>query len=101
MLFKIEQSCKLQKAILANQDAIWKTRLFQVDHITVEILSTNLHEFRTKSVGAVSRNMFCENQPHGGATTGLCEKYGAEVQNFHAGSVCAKLERDRTNGAGI
>ena len=71
MLFKIEQSCKLQKAFLANQDAMWKTRLFQVDHITVEIRSTNLHEFCTKSVGAVSRKMFCKKQPHGGATTGL------------------------------
>ena len=100
MLFKIEQSCKLQKAILANQDAIWKTRLFQVDHIKVQILSTDLHEFWTKSLGAVSRILFCKKQPHGGATTGLCEKRGAEVRNGHAGSVCAKLERDQTNGAG-
>ena len=61
MLFKIEQSCKLQKAILANQDAIWKTRLFQVDHITVEILSTDLHEFWIKSVGFVSKRNNSEN----------------------------------------
>ena len=77
-----------------------ENRLFQVDHITIEILSTNLHEFWTKSVGAVSRNMFCKNQPHDGATTVLCEKFWAEVRNGHAGSVRAKLERDRTNGAG-
>ena len=44
--------------------------------------------------------MFCINQPDGGATEGLCEKRGAEVRNCHAGSVCAKLERDRANGAG-
>ena len=53
ILFKTEQSCKLQKPILANQDAIWKTRLVHVDHITVEILCIKLQEFWTKSVGAV------------------------------------------------
>ena len=73
ILFKTEQSCKLQKP-LANQDAIWLSRLFHVDHITVEILCIDLHEFWTKSVGAVSKNGFFKNQPHGGAATGLCEK---------------------------
>ena len=53
ILLKTEQSCKLQKPILANQDAIWKTRLVHVDHITVEILCTKLQELWTKSVGAV------------------------------------------------
>ena len=48
----------------------------------------------------VQEMCFAKKQPHGGATTGLCEKCGAEVRNGHAGSVCAKLEGDRTNGAG-
>ena len=66
---------------------------------TVEILSTtDWHQFWTKSVGAVAENVFCENQPHGGATTGLCEKCGAEVQRCHPGSVCAKFDCDQANG---
>ena len=58
-----KQSCKLQKPILANQDGIWKFRLIHLDRMTVEILSTDLHEFWTKSVGVVY--IFCREWPHG------------------------------------
>ena len=45
-----------------------------VDDMTLEILCTALCDFRAKSVGAVSKNVFCKNQPHGGARRGPCEK---------------------------
>ena len=50
ILFKTDQSCKLWKPILANQDGIWKIGQIHVDHMTVEILSTDLRDFWTKSV---------------------------------------------------
>ena len=68
--------------------------------MTVEILSTDLRDFWTKSVGVLSKNMFCKYRPHGGARTGPCEKCGAEVQKWHPGSVCAQFGSDRANGAG-
>ena len=68
--------------------------------MTVEILSTDLRDFWTKSVGVVYRNVFCKHRPHGGARTGPFEKCGAEVLNWHPGSVCAHFGSDRANGAG-
>ena len=41
----MEQSYILQKPVLANQDGIWKIGAIYVDLRTVEILSTNLHDF--------------------------------------------------------
>ena len=67
--------------------------------MTIEIMCTDWCEIWIKFEAVTSNNVFGISRPPGGAATGLCEKCGAEVQNCHAGSVCAKLERDRTNGA--
>ena len=45
-------------------------------------------------------NFFCRTWPHGGATTGLSEKCGAEVRSWLLMSVCTKFLANRTNGAG-
>ena len=45
-------------------------------------------------------NFFCRTWPHGGATTGLSEKCGAEVRSWPLMSVCTKFRTKRTNGAG-
>ena len=66
--------------------------------MTVEILSTDLRDFGPKSVGAVNRNVFSKHWPHGGARRGPFEKCGAEVLNWHPGSVCAQFGSDRANG---
>ena len=68
--------------------------------MTVEILSTDLRDFWTKSVGVLYKNVFCKYRPHGGARAGPCEKCGAEVQKWHPGSVCAQFGSNRANGAG-
>ena len=52
--------------------------------MTLEILSAALHDFRPKSVGAVSKNVFCKYRPDGGARRGACENSGAEVVICHA-----------------
>ena len=44
--------------------------------MTVEILCTALCDVRAKSEGAVSKNVFYKNGPHGGARRGPCEKCG-------------------------
>ena len=44
------------------------------DDMTVMILCTGLCDFSGKSVGAVYKNVSCNNQPHGGARRGPCEK---------------------------
>ena len=71
-----------------------------VDDMTLEILCNDLRDFRAKSVGAVSKNVFCKNRPHGGARGGPCEKAGLEVVICHPRSVCAKFGIDRGNGSG-
>ena len=71
-----------------------------VDDMTLEILCTDLCDFRAKSVGAVSKNVFCKNWPHGGARRRQCEKAGLEVAICHPRSVCAKFGIDRGNGCG-
>ena len=35
--------------------------------------TNDLRDFRAKIVGAVSKNVFFKNQPHGGARRGPCE----------------------------
>ena len=45
-----------------------------VDDMSVDILCSDLRDFRAKIVGAVSKNVFCKNRPHGGARRGPCEK---------------------------
>ena len=72
----------------------------RVDGMSVEILCTALRDFRAKSVGAVSKNVFCKNRPDGGARRGACEESGAEVVICHPRSVCAKFGIDRANGGG-
>ena len=63
--------------------------------MAVEILSTDLHEFWTKSLGVLSKNVFCKSWPHDGARVGPCEKAGLEVVIWHPRSVCAKFGMDR------
>ena len=43
-----------------------------VEEMSVDILCTDLRDFRAKIVGAVSKNVFCKNRPHGGARRGSC-----------------------------
>ena len=45
-----------------------------VDGMSVDILCTDLCDFRANILGAVSKNVFCKNRPHGGARRGPCEK---------------------------
>ena len=52
-------------------------------------MTINLRDFRPESVGALFKNMFCKNWPHGGAG-GPCEKSGCQ-------GVCAKFGMDRGN----
>ena len=94
----MEQSYKLQKPILVNRDGIWKIRLIHLDHMTLEILCTDLHEFWIKSVGVMLEKKKRRKWPHGGATTGLCEKCRAEVLNWRPWSVCVECGCDRANG---
>ena len=44
-----------------------------VDDMTLEILCTDLHDFRAKSVAAVSKNVFNKKRPDGGARGRPCE----------------------------
>ena len=44
-----------------------------VDDMSVDLLCTVLCDFRAKIVGAVSKNVFFKNRPHGGARRGPCE----------------------------
>ena len=46
----------------------------RVDDIILEIVCGDLCDFRAKSVGAVSINMFSKNWSHGGPRRGPCEK---------------------------
>ena len=45
-----------------------------VDDMTVVILCTGLCDCSAKCVGAVYKNVCCNNRPHGGARRGPCEK---------------------------
>ena len=45
-----------------------------VDDMSLDILCTDLCDFRAKFVRVVSKNVFCKNWPHGGARRGPCEK---------------------------
>ena len=63
-------------------------------------LCTNFRDFRAKSVGVVSKNVFDKGGPGGGARGGPCEKAGLEVVIYPPRSVCAKFGVDRVNGRG-
>ena len=76
---KTEQSCKLWKLILANQDGIWNIRRIGLDHMTIEILCTDLRDFCIKSQGVISKNVFYISWTKGGAIKGWCEKCRAKV----------------------
>ena len=65
--------------------------------MTLGVLCIILRNFRAKSVGAVSKNVFCKKLPHSGARRGPCEKSGVEVVVSQPRSVCAKFGIDRAN----
>ena len=66
-----------------------------VDDMSVDILCTDLRDFRANIVGAVSKNVFCKNRPHGSAIEeGLVRN---EVVVWQPRSVCAKFGMDRGN----
>ena len=96
----MDQSYNLRKPILANQDGKRYIRPIRIDHMTVEMLSTDLRDFCIKSVGVLIKNVFCKGRPHGGARRVQCVKCGSEVLNWHPGSVCAEFGCDRANDAG-
>ena len=68
--------------------------------MTLEILCSDLCDFRAKSAGAVSKNVFCKSLLYGGARGGPCEKAGLEVVIYHPRSVSAAFGIDRSNGSG-
>ena len=70
----------------------------QVDDMTSEILCTELRDFRPKSIGAVFKNVFCTNRPHGGARRGACQTSASDWASKEC--VCAKFGIDRGNGSG-
>ena len=74
--------------------------MIHVDDMTLEILCADLRDYRANSAGAVSKNVFCKDQPCGGTREGPCEKAGLEVVTCHPRSVCAKFSIDRGNGSG-
>ena len=57
----MEQSCTLQQPFLANQDGIWNIELIHLDHMTIEILSSDFYGFWTKFVGVVYTLSFAEH----------------------------------------
>ena len=89
LFVETDQSCELWKPSLAHQDGIWE--MVRVDHMTMEIVYTELRDVWMKCVGlrVINRNVFCPNRPHGGAITGRCGIFRAEVRRWHPGSVCA------------
>ena len=58
--------------MVANQEGIWEMGQIHVDDMTLEILCTALRDFRAKSVGAVSKNVFCKSRPDGGVRWDRC-----------------------------
>ena len=56
----------------------------QVDGMTIEILCTDLCDFRAKCVRAVSKNVFSKGRPDCVSRRGPCEKSG--VRGFHLAS---------------
>ena len=88
-------SSKLCKPILANRDGICKIGHMRVDHMTIEILCTDLRDFWIKSQGVISKNVFYISRPKGGAIKGWCEKCRAKVYPQPLGSALTKFETDR------
>ena len=67
--------------------------------MTLEIMCTDLRDFRTKSVGAASKNCFAKI----GLMVALEEGHvrnQVEVVVWHVRSVCAKFGMDRGSGSG-
>ena len=69
-----------------------------LEHMTIEIVCNDLHDFWTKSGAVISKNVFYKSRPPGGAITGRSGKFGAEVHLWYPESVCAKFGIDRVNG---
>ena len=70
VLFKTDQSCKIWKAILANQNGIWENGHILVGHMTIEILCTDLRDVWIKSEGVLYIFLFYIDWPPGGAMKG-------------------------------
>ena len=49
------------RRILSNQDGIWNIKLIHLNHMTIEILSSDLHGFWTQSVGVMYTFSFVEH----------------------------------------
>ena len=58
---------------------MWKVRQIRLDHMTIEIMCTDLCAIWMKSEGVTSKNMFYISRPPGGALKGRCEKCRAKV----------------------
>ena len=63
-------------SILNNEDGIWKGKYICIDHITVEIMCTDLCEIWIKSEGVTSNNVRGLSGSPGGAVKGRCENAG-------------------------
>ena len=76
ILLKRKNPCKLKMSILNNEDGIWKGKYICIDHITVEIMCTDLCEIWIKSEGVTSNNVRGLSGSPGGAVKGRCENAG-------------------------
>ena len=79
ILFTMEHSCKLRKPTVANYYQSMQNLKDRFCLIAIEIQCADSHDFGTKAVGVLSRNVLWTNPPAGGAVTGPCEKLGSGV----------------------
>ena len=56
--------------MLATQDGKLNIVLIRLDHMTIEILCTDLHDFWIKSQGIIGKIVFYISWPPGGAIKG-------------------------------
>ena len=89
---------KLWKPVLANHDGIWEMVQFCVDHLTMERVYIELCDLCINRVRVIYINVFRQSWPIGGAITGPCGIFGAEVHRCRPGSVCVKFGVDWANG---
>ena len=65
-----------------------------LEHMTIEIVCKDLQDFWTESGAVISKIVFYKIRPPGGAITGRSGKFGAEVNCWYPGSICAKFGID-------
>ena len=65
-------------SILANQDGIWKSKDIRIDHMSIEIMCTDLRDNWISGWSNI-RKLFFISRPPGGAIKGRCEKDRAKV----------------------